>query len=488
MNRTHPHPKRQNLRVRLVTGFRLMILLMILLGAVGIGNMIRLSTFTESLYRHPYTVSTAVLRVEKRVAHMRIAMQAVALARDTSALDRIVEDLDENDRLVRADFKIINDRFLGDKAQVETALKVFSAWKPVRDEIIALKRNGKDDIVRQRVTRGEGAQQAAATLTRMAAFTKFASNKADTFMNKALETRNWTTIVTLLIMAACVFLGWFLARSIGKPLEETVSMLSSTATEIAATVNQHERIAAQQATSVNETNTTMAELGASARQSAEQASAAAEGAEGALGLSGRGLDQVHATLRSMEGAKTRVEDIAQQILLLSEQTGQIRQITDMVSDFANETKMLAMNAAVEAVRAGEHGKGFSVLAVETRKLADESKRSAGRINALVMEIQKATNSTVMATEEGTKTVDEGMRITRETAAAFQGVTDAIQAVSEGAQQISLNVRQQSVAVKQVEQAMNTMNTGTREANKGISQVKDGVQVLKDAAQTLKAMI
>ena len=475
-------------QLRLVNAFRLIIGLMVILGAVGIGNMVRLSTFTEKLYRHPYTVSTAALRIESHISQMRIAMQELALDQSGDGLAGVVKRLDGLEAVIYADLEIVNERFLGDKDRVRQTRVLFAEWKTVRDGIIAAKRAGNEAAVREQVLRGAGAERFAAVLSNLHDFTEFASNKADSFIAQALETRDRTVWLSLVIMAACVLLGWVSARVISRPLSQMITVLSSTATEMAATVNQQERIAAQQAASVNETNTTMDELGASARQSAEQADAAAQGAQNAMELARDGVDRVEATLGSMSGAKARVEAIARQILLLSEQTGQIRQITDLVSGFANETKMLAMNAAVEAVRAGEHGKGFSVLAVETRKLADESKRSAGRINELVAEIQKATNATVMATEEGGKTVDEGMAIARETARAFQGVTETTQSAFEGAQQISMNVRQQSVAVKQVVEAMRAINTGTKESASGISQVKIGIQSLNEAARTLKEMI
>ncbi|MEO5330435.1 MAG: methyl-accepting chemotaxis protein [Magnetococcus sp. YQC-5] len=295
-------------------------------------------------------------------------------------------------------------------------------------------------------------------------------------------------ILGLILTVAVVLVGWYFARSISVPLTNAVNVINSSATQIAASINQQERVAAQQSAAVNETNTTMEELGASARQSSEQADSAANGAKMALELTQQGMERVVETLVSMEGAKEKVEAIAQQILRLSEQTNQIRDITGLVSDFANETKMLAMNAAVEAVRAGEHGKGFSVLAVETRKLADESKRSAGRINGLVGEIQKATNATVMTTEEGSKTMISGIAITRKTAEAFQAVSEAITATAEGSQQISMNVRQQAVAVRQVVEAMQSINTGARENATGISQVKLGIQTLNDAARILKDLV
>ncbi|MBF0294678.1 MAG: methyl-accepting chemotaxis protein [Magnetococcales bacterium] len=296
----------------------------------------------------------------------------------------------------------------------------------------------------------------------------------------------WMLGVVLAVVVAIV--GWLFARSISRPLSGAVNVITSSATQIAASINEQERVAAQQAASVNQTNTTMDELGASARQSAEQADSAANGARQALELAQQGMERVEETLLSIEGAKERVSAIAQQILRLSEQTGQIRDITGLVSDFANETKMLAMNAAVEAVRAGEHGKGFSVLAVETRKLADESKRSAGRINGLVGEIQKATNATVMATEEGSKTMEQGILVARRTSEAFQSVAESISSAAESSQQISMNVRQQAVAIRQVVDAMQTINIGAKENASGIAQIKTGIGTLNDAAKMLKDLV
>ena len=312
------------------------------------------------------------------------------------------------------------------------------------------------------------------------------STKEAFFAMDALNRSIW--LMGVICAVVVMLIGWFFSRSITRPLQQVIGVISSSSSQMAASLTEQERIATQQAASVNETNTTMEELGVSARQSAEQAEVAAGGVNKAQELSQFGMSRVDETLVNMEKTKTKVEAIAQQILLLSEKTSQIRDITSLVSDFANETKMLAMNAAVEAVRAGEHGKGFSVLAVETRKLADESKRSAGRINTLVEEIQKATNSTVMATEEGSKTVDEGMDISRNTAETFREVEETMGHASQGTQQISLNVRQQSVAIRQVVEAMKSVNSGARESASGMSQVKEGIRTLNEAAQMLRSTV
>ena len=150
--------------------------------------------------------------------------------------------------------------------------------------------------------------------------------------------------------------------------------------------------------------------------------------------------------------------------------------------------MLALNAAVEAVRAGEHGKGFAVVATEIRKLADESKNSAAKINNLVSDIQTANNITVLVTDEGINTVEDGVQVSQTTAAAFDKITVSINTIVMNNQQISLNIKQQAIAMEQVMDAMNSINIASKETSEGIFQVKIGIQKLNDAAQNLKAIV
>ena len=116
-------------------------------------------------------------------------------------------------------------------------------------------------------------------------------------------------------------------------------------------------------------------------------------------------------IEKMYTIKQKIQIIAELILELSEQAQHISNNIGIVEDIAEQTNMLALNAAVEAARAGEHGKGFAVVASEIRKLADESKQATTKIIDLVREIQNATNSTVMAAEEGSKEIETGVNIT-----------------------------------------------------------------------------
>ncbi|HEY9878359.1 MAG TPA: methyl-accepting chemotaxis protein [Leptolyngbyaceae cyanobacterium] len=311
----------------------------------------------------------------------------------------------------------------------------------------------------------------------------------DLKQEEALRSLQTTLILATLtsVLFSLVVGAWIILKTASQMNGSANNIASSTA-EIAASVEQQERIASQQAASVNETTTTIDELGASSRQSAEQAEAAAAGAKQALDLAEGGAQAVDLSLQGMDLLRQKVGAIADQILRLSEQTSQIGSISGLVSDLANQTNMLALNAAVEAVRAGEHGKGFAVVSGEIRKLADQSKKSAEKINALVSDIQNAINSTVMVTDEGTKTVEESVSIANRTAQAFAGVTDAMNNVVLNSQQISLNVQQQAIAIQQVVGAMNGLNTAARETASGIGQIKVGTQRLNDAANELKVLV
>jgi methyl-accepting chemotaxis protein len=268
-----------------------------------------------------------------------------------------------------------------------------------------------------------------------------------------------------------ILIGIWVINCTARQMNASASAIAASTIEITTTIEQQERTTIQQASSVNQTTTTMDELAASSRQSAEQAEASAAGARQVLLLvDGRTQEGQF----SQSSLREKVGDIAAQILHLSEQTNQIGTISSLVSDLASQTNMLALNAAVEAVRAGENGKGFAVVAAEIRKLADQSKRSAEKINVLVLDIQKSTNSTVMVTGEGTKTVEK--------------IVDAIKTIALNGQQISLTSNQQAIAVQQVVEAMNSLNIAARETVSGISQIKVGTQRLNDAAQELKTVV
>jgi methyl-accepting chemotaxis protein len=258
--------------------------------------------------------------------------------------------------------------------------------------------------------------------------------------------------------------------------------------EIVTTLEQQEESVNLQTNSVITTTSTVNELGSESLLTVERAEASANGALQALTLAEEGTRAVQQTMQGMIELRERVDAIAQQIVNLSEQTGEIATVSDLVADLANQTNMLALNAAVEAARAGENGRGFSVVAAEIRKLADQSRQSAEQINTLATEVQIAINRTVMVTDQGTKTVNEGLHLAEATANSFIGVTDAVNNVFLNSQQMSMTTKQQAIAIQKVLNAMNFINEGSKENTVGIHQVKMSTRELNQVADELKAVV
>jgi methyl-accepting chemotaxis protein len=305
-------------------------------------------------------------------------------------------------------------------------------------------------------------------------------------VNKGLL--NGTMILLGCVAVGLLVVAWFSILIIKKPLHEAVMVLSATSGQLADAAEQQEQSAILQSGSANETTATMEELGASSARMAEQSEVASTGTQEAATLTEQGSGMIELARGGIDAMLEKVEKIAEEIFILSEHTSQIENITRLVSDLANQTNLLALNAAIEAVRAGEHGKGFAVVAGEIRKLADQSKSSAEKINLLLIDIQKTTKSTVAVTQEGTKTVQQVKIHAQGAIDSFASVRKAVDGAYQSAMQITLNVKQQAKAVKPVIAAMSSLNLGAKATAEGIHETKEGVQRLKKIADTLQSMV
>ncbi len=290
-----------------------------------------------------------------------------------------------------------------------------------------------------------------------------------------------TTVLT-------IALSTFFADRVTKYLQRAIGTITTSAGEIIDTVQSQEITINQQANSAITTADTVNQLESISTQTAAQASASATGAQQALGLAEEGTQAVWQTLEGMSGLRDRVDEISEQIVNLGEQTKQITTVSDLVSDLAKQTNMLALKAAVEAARVGEQGKGFGVVAGEIRKLAEESKKSAEKINNLATDIQSAINRTVMVTDRGTQTVTEGIQLAQNTAASFVGVTDAVNNVFLNSQQISASIKQQATAIQQVLGEMTIISQGSQESAVGMHRVKTSTRELNLIADELQAAV
>jgi len=301
-----------------------------------------------------------------------------------------------------------------------------------------------------------------------------------------VKTISFLMIVAIIVCPTlALILGKFLSRGIINPILNSISQIANSSSQIATTIEEQERITAQQAAAVNETTTTIDELGSSSRQSAEKAKLAANNAIEVADISEENKKLVQRTLAGISALQSTVEQISNKMTGLDEQMNQISIVTNLVTDLANQTNMLALNASIEAVRAGEYGKGFAVVAGEIRKLADQSKNSATQINHLITETQKSLQTTVSVTASGKQNAIEGIELSQQTAMALERLFNGINHVMMINQEIALTSQQQATAVEQLVTAMNQINQGTQQSVLGIRETRGSVQQINQVAVNLQ---
>ena len=191
---------------------------------------------------------------------------------------------------------------------------------------------------------------------------------------------------------------------------------------------------------------------------------------------------VKANIEKMIVLKQRIQIIAELILELSEYIQQIGSIIGLVEDIAEQTNMLALNAAVEAARAGEHGKGFAVVAGEIRKLADESKQATTKIASLINDIQHTTNSTVMATEEGTKEIESGVKLAGTIEETYIEIGNVVRKIESFINETILETAEQSKISSEALAEIQKLTTNIHRSITSIDSSIEKIKSLKDFSQ------
>ena len=478
---------------KLLITFIILSVVFIIEGYMGLKNINQIAQHVDNIYNENLIPLNEFIKLRKDIRDHRLKVFQHIGTSSVKEMEELKKEMEQIDLGIDSHLKNEEVYKLRNKEN-DYFKSIISNWNTLHEsykKVLSLSDGfSKEDAFRLAMTETQKMQDAIEDNIAKLHLSKEDFAKSSYEESMKVGKQSWITTMLITAVSIIVLFGisFLITGSIKRSINSAVSSLSSTSTEIASTVEQHERTAQSQSASVSETTTTMDELSVSTRRSAEQADAVTVISKQALSTTEDGIKMANQASAGMSNLKQKVGAIGEQILKLSEQTGQIGGIANMVTDIAGQINMLALNAAVEAVRAGESGKGFSVIAQEVRKLADQGKKSAEKVNTIVADIQKATNSAVMVTEAGTKTVEDVAQIAQRAGESFGSLSGIANSVYENAQQVSLNMKQQAVAIKQVTEAMNNINTGAKETSAGISQTKIGIQRLNEAAMELKKMV
>jgi methyl-accepting chemotaxis protein len=271
-------------------------------------------------------------------------------------------------------------------------------------------------------------------------------------------------------------------------VKEGITLLGSSASEILATTTQVASGTAETASAISETTTTIEEVRQAAQLSSEKAKNVSDKAQRVAQVSQGGQKSVEETAVGMGQIREQMESIAQTIMRLSEQSLSIGGIIASVTDLANQSNLLAVNAGIEASRAGEQGKGFAVVAQEIKVLAEQSKLSTEQVRGILSDIQKATSAAVMATEQGSKLVDIGVKQAAQAGEAIRVLAESSGEAAQSSTQIVASSQQQVVGMDQITIAMQNINQAGEQTATGMKQVELAAQNLHGLGEKLEGLV
>ena len=271
-------------------------------------------------------------------------------------------------------------------------------------------------------------------------------------------------------------------------LREAALTLDRRSGEILGSVSRQAAMASQQAAAINETSTTASEIAQTSKQATQHADSVIDMTKRSDDLSQEGLQTVEEAVKASASLGEQVNKIAASMTGLSDRTLQVGEIIASVKDLAEQSNLLALNASIEASKAGEHGRGFAVVAMEMRNLAEQSKQAAVQIRAILQEIQRSARDAADATDEGAKRATAAMGLARSAGEAIEGLAMVIRESAVAARQIANNTRQQTIGVDQMVNAIAELSQAINESAEGTRTIEGGTAALSEISKQLAAAV
>jgi len=276
-------------------------------------------------------------------------------------------------------------------------------------------------------------------------------------------------------------------KDLARQSREATENLNAATAEIRASTQEQAASVEEQLAAVQETAATVDEITHSGAQIGKRAQEVIASAQATAQTSSDGLRAVDETAKAMDAIREQAEAVAENIVALSEKTQAIGDIIATVNDLSERSHLLALNAAIEAAAAGENGKSFAVVASEMKMLADQAKSATGQVRAILGDIQRGINSSVMLTEEAVKRVAAGKERTDTTQRTITEITGRVQESVQTFQQIVASTNQQQLGIEQVMGALTNIRQASQQTAAGTRQLDEAAANLNGLSQQLLAI-
>jgi len=269
---------------------------------------------------------------------------------------------------------------------------------------------------------------------------------------------------------------------------EVVARMTAASTELLAAMTQQSATTQEQTTAISEIVATLDEIATTAEQATLRTQVTAEAAKRSEETSTRGKVAVEQAASAMEAIKDQLDRLAEAVLTLAERGQAIGDIVVSINDIAEQSHVLALNASIEAARAGDAGRGFAIVAREVKGLADQSKQATSEIRAILGEIQRSTNSTVMLSEDGTKGAAAATRQVAQAGETIRVLADQITDASRTASQSVASAGQQAMGISQIRQAMRAIHETTQQNLVSTRQTQQAADDVSKLASQLQGVV
>ncbi|MCX6151074.1 MAG: methyl-accepting chemotaxis protein [Ignavibacteriales bacterium] len=281
------------------------------------------------------------------------------------------------------------------------------------------------------------------------------------------------------------------AESLNKALtevSEAIGATASAATQISSSAEEMAAGSSEQSSQTTDIASAVEEMSKTILETTKNTSIAAETAKNAGKKAKEGGDVVKATIIGMDKISGVVSKSAETVYALGKNSDKIGEIVQVIDDIADQTNLLALNAAIEAARAGEQGRGFAVVADEVRKLAERTTKATKEIAGMIKTIQKDTGEAVQSIQEGTKEVEEGKKLVNRAGEVLKEIIAESNKVSDIVAQVAAASEEQSSGVEQISKNIEGINSITQETASGIQQIAKSAEDLNGQTSNLQALI
>ncbi len=387
--------------------------------------------------------------------------------------------------------KIASDE---NKAAIATFAGLKNRWITNHGRIQALSRENSNQVAFE-LSRGDARKHASDAEDRLAAI----ADRADQDMSAVAKQSDATYAQARLLVIGTVVLGvaggvviaWFVILGIIRAVKQvvaTIQEVSGAATELAASSEQMAAGMKEQSQQVTQISSAIEEMSASVVEVARKSGEAAQNANESGQVAEEGGAIVGQTVEGMKAINEAVSSSAVSVQELGKRGEQIGQIIEVINDIADQTNLLALNAAIEAARAGEHGRGFAVVADEVRKLADRTTKATEEIAGSIKAIQVETTDAVERMTTGTEQVKRGVELATGAGVSLQQIVDSAKDVATMIQSIAAAAEEQSAASEQVSRNVESISAVTRQSAEGATQAAAAATQLSSKAEQLRRLV